>query len=113
MDSMCRLTTDVLWTASPRLRRLTRDSVSKIYYTLLGSFAVWGCIALQLAQPLTLIKLGAVNAGFISAFSASHLLIVNRRLLPEPLRPPRWRQVGLLLCTLFYGFFIVQWLLRL
>jgi hypothetical protein len=113
MDSMCRLTTDVLWTASPAVRRLARDSVSKIYYTLLGSFAVWGCIALQLAQPLTLIKLGAVNAGFISAFSASHLLIVNRRLLPEPLRPPRWRQVGLLLCTLFYGFFIMQWLLRL
>jgi hypothetical protein len=109
---MCRLTTDLLWTASPRARRLAGDSVRRIYYTLLGIFALWACIALQLAQPLTLIKLGAVNAGFISAFAASHVLVVNRRLLPEALRPPAWRQAGLLLCTLFYGFFIVQWLLR-
>ncbi len=113
VDSVCRLTTDVLWTASPGVRNLVRGSVSRIYYSLLMAFTVWACIALQLAQPLTLIKLGAVNAGFISAFSAMHVLIVNRRLLPAPLRPPIWRQVGLALCTLFYGFFIVQWLRRL
>ncbi len=113
VDSMCRLTTDVLWTASPAVRRLARDSVSRIYYSLLCAFTIWACIALQLATPLTLIKLGAVNAGFISAFSATHLLIVNRRFLPPALRPSLWRQVGLALATLFYGFFLVQWLIRL
>ncbi len=107
-DSLVRLTTDVIWTAMPGARRLARDSVSRIYYSLLAIFAVWACITLGRAQPMTLILLGANSAAFISAFSATHVLIVNRRLLPKELQPPMWRQAALVAATLFYSFFIIM-----
>ena len=65
---------------------------------------------------MTLILLGANSAAFISGFSATHVLIVNRRLLPKELRPPMWRQAALVAATLFYAFFSLQsftrWLLK-
>lgn len=45
-------------------RKWARDDVRKIYYSVLALFMLWGCIALGLAQPLTLIIIGANMAGF-------------------------------------------------
>jgi len=33
------------------------------------------------------------------------ILLVNRRFLPQAVRPARWREAALLLCTVFYAFF--------
>ena len=54
--------TDILWTASPRLRR-TGD-VRRVYYGVLAAFAVWGCIGLNLAPVLD----PTLNADFASSF---------------------------------------------
>jgi hypothetical protein len=35
-----------------------------------------------------------------------HLLYVNTRLLPPPLRPPLWRRAALVGVAIFYGFFV-------
>jgi hypothetical protein len=43
------------------------------------------------------------------------IFLVNRRFLPAAVRPPLWREAGLLLCSGFYAFFayfVVRDLLR-
>ena len=77
VDGLPRATTDIMWAASPRLRK-TGD-VRIVYYGVLAAFAVWGCIALNLARPLTLIIIGANAAAVIFVFESIHTVVVNRR----------------------------------
>ena len=77
-----------------------------MYYTVLGMLVVWGLIAMQLAQPIVLLQLGANVAGAIFVIAAPHLLYINTRLLPPHVRPPLWRRAALVVMTLFYGFFV-------
>lgn len=95
-------------TGNPWARKWAGDDVRKIYYSVLGLFMLWGCIALGLAQPLTLIIIGANMAGLILMISSLHLVVVNRTLLPPELRASHWREMVLLGSMLFYGFFVVQ-----
>ena len=69
-------------------------------------FAIWGCIGLNLARPITLIIIGANAAAFIFVIESVHTLVVNRKFLPHELRPPLWREGCLVACTLFYGTFL-------
>jgi uncharacterized protein YhhL (DUF1145 family) len=103
VDGVPRAITDILWSGSPAVRRWRGGDVRAVYYGVLAAFAVWGCIALNLARPLTLIIIGANVAGLIMVFVSVHTLIVNRTLLPRELRAPRWREAVLALCALFYG----------
>jgi hypothetical protein len=103
VDGLPRATTDIMWAASPRLRK-TGD-VRIVYYGVLVAFAVWGCLALNLARPLTLIIIGANAASVIFVFESIQTLVVNRRVLPRELRPPLWREACLVLCAVFYGTF--------
>jgi hypothetical protein len=103
VDGLPRAITDTLWSASPAFRR--RFDVRVIYYGVVASFAIWGCIALNLARPLTLIIIGANAAAVIFVVEAVHTLIVNRLFLPSELRPALWREACLVLCALFYGTF--------
>jgi len=66
---------------------------------------LWGIIALRLAQPIVLLKVGANVAGVVLIVASLHLLYVNTRLLPEHVRPPMWRRAALVATALFYGFF--------
>jgi uncharacterized protein YhhL (DUF1145 family) len=103
IDGLPRATTDMLWSASAAARR--RKDIRRVYYAVVAAFAIWGCIALNLAQPLTLIIIGANIAGANMVFLSLHTLRVNRRFLPAELRPPLWREATLVACTLFYGIF--------
>ena len=105
VDGLPRGTTDILWAASPRLRR-TGD-IRKVYYGVLLVFAVWGSVALNLARPITLIIIGANAAAFIFIVESLHTLVVNRMFLPRELRAPLWREGCLILCALFYGSFVL------
>jgi hypothetical protein len=107
-DSFVRVVTDIWWNGNPLARKWAGDDVRKIYYTVLLLFMLWGFVALRLAQPLTLIIIGANMAGLVLALSSLHLIAVNRKLLPPELRAPRWREFVLILSALFYGFFVVQ-----
>ena len=111
VEGLPRSITDMLWTASPRLRR--SGDVRPIYYVVVAVFALSGCIAINLARPLTLIIIGANAAGFTFIVESLHTLIVNRRFLPRELQPPLWREACLVLCALFYGAFFSIAMIRL
>ena len=107
VDGLPRAITDILWTSSPVVRRWRGGDVRAIYYSVMAVFAVWGCVALNLAQPLTLIIIGANVAGFTFVLESLHTLVVNRKFLPPALRPALWREASVILCAIFYGVLVV------
>jgi hypothetical protein len=107
MDFIPRSLTDLLWTSNPRVRAWAGGDIRKVYYTILVVFVVWGCIAINLAQPFILILLGAFAAGFIMTVASIHVWYINRKFLPKEYQAPAWRQALLWAMALFYGFFTV------
>jgi hypothetical protein len=105
-EGYVRMITDIGWTGSARIRAWSGGDVRRVYYAILFVFAIWGCIALNLAQPFLLIQIGANAAGLIFIFLSIHTIVVNRKFLPAEIRPALWREVALVLCALFFGFFV-------
>lgn len=105
MDALSRMLTDIAWTGSRRVRALWGGDVRRVYYTLLGIIVVWGLIALKLVQPILLVQISANVGGIVFVIAGLHLLYVNTRLLPAPLRPGLGPRLGLVALVLFYGFF--------
>jgi len=103
VDGLPRAVTDIVWSASGRARAVRGGDVRSVYYGVVVLFALWGMVALNLAQPLTLILVGANVAGFIFVLVSIHTLVVNRALLPRALRPPLWREAALVATATFYG----------
>ena len=108
MEALIRALTDMMWTASTRVRRAAGGDVRKVYYAVLTAVVVWGLIALRLVQPIALLLIGANVAGVAFVLTSLHLLYVNTTLLPPALRPPAWRRVALVVMALFYAVF--SWL---
>ena len=78
-------------------------------------FSIWGVIVIRSASPFQLFKILANMAGIVLMIAGVQIFIVNRRFLPRALRPPAWREAGLLVCSAFYAFFayfVVRDLLR-
>ena len=68
-------------------------------------FSVWGIFVIRSASPFQLFKILANMAGIVLMIAGVQIFLVNRRFLPPAVRPPRWREAGLLLCSAFYAFF--------
>lgn len=113
VDGIVRLATDVLWTASPRVRAATRGDIRKLYYGLLILYALWGCFAIHLSQPVMLLKISANVAGVVLVVAGLHVLWLNGTLLPREVRSPLWQRAGVGLGVAFYGFFSVMNLVQL
>jgi hypothetical protein len=107
MDLLPRTVTDILWTSNPGVRNWAKGDVRKIYYTTLVIFVIWGCIAINLAQPFILILLGAFMAGLMMTIYGIHTSIVNRKFLPPEIQAPLWRDITLWVFSGFFGFFTV------
>jgi hypothetical protein len=105
LEAMVRSTTDILWTGSRRIRAWRGGDVRAVYYGVLAVVVVWGILAMRLAQPIFLLKVGANVAAVVLVIAPLHLLYVNTKLLPPALRPPAWRRAALVFTALFYGFF--------
>jgi hypothetical protein len=108
LEGMVRSITDILWTGSRRVRSWRGGDVRTVYYTVLAAVVVWGIVALNMAQPIILLQVGANVAGVVFIISSIHLLYLNMTLLPVELRPPMWRRVMLVAMAMFYGFFVVM-----
>jgi hypothetical protein len=104
-DLLVRTITDLTWTSSERARRWTAGRAAVIYYGVLAVFSCWAVYTMRLAGPFVLFKVMANMAGFVMAFAGVQVLIVNRRFLPPALRPSLYRELLLVLCVCFYGFF--------
>lgn len=107
VDGLPRTVTDAIWVS----RSSREGDVRKVYYGVLAAFALWGCVAMNLAQPLTLVAIGGNVASLTLTLAAVHTLILNRRLLPRELRPSVWREGAVVLCAIFYGSFVAAALL--
>ena len=112
MDLLPRTVTDILWTSNPGVRRWANGDVRKVYYSTLVAFVVWGCIAINLAQPFVLILLGAFVAGLMMSIYGVQVWYVNRKFLPPEVQAPAWRQAALLLFSAFFGFFTIVVILQ-
>ena len=108
MEALIRALTDMMWTASSRVRHIARGDVRRVYYAVLTMVVIWGLIALRLVQPIALLLIGANVAGVAFVITSLHLLRLNTTLLPVALRPPLWRRVTLVAMSLFYAVF--SWL---
>jgi hypothetical protein len=105
VEAMTRSVTDILWTGSVKVRAWRGGDVRAVYYAVLTAVAIWGMIALRLAQPIVLLQIGANIAGAVFIIASLHLLYINTRLLPAELRPSLGRRVALVGMALFYAFF--------
>jgi hypothetical protein len=106
LEAMVRSITDILWTGSARVRTWRGGDVRAVYYTVLAVVVAWGIVAMRLAQPIVLLKLGANAAGLVFVVASLHLLYINTRLLPPHVRPPTWRRAALIVTAIFYGVFV-------
>lgn len=113
IDGFVRLATDVLWTSSERIRNATRGDIRKVYYALLIFYAVWGCVAMRLAQPAMLLKISANIAGVVFVVAALHVLHTNKTLLPKEVQSPFWQRLLVGFGALFYAGFTVMNLIHL
>jgi hypothetical protein len=104
-DIVVRTITDALWMASPRAREGKRG-IRGIYYSLLFLFSIWGILVIRMASPFQLFKILANMAGLVMLVAGIQIFLVNRRFLPRAVRPPLWRELGLLACSAFYAFFV-------
>ncbi len=111
-DGYVRMITDIAWTGSARVRGWSGGDVRKIYYTVLIVFAFWGAVALQMTAPFMLIVLGANMAGLMFVFMGIHTVYVNRKFLPKEIQAPLWREVLVVLSSLFFAFFVTVILLN-
>ncbi|PYN30069.1 MAG: hypothetical protein DME01_28575 [Candidatus Rokuibacteriota bacterium] len=112
MDLLPRTVTDILWTSNAGVRRWAKGDVRRVYYSTLVVFVIWGCIAINLAQPFVLILLGAFVAGLMMSIYGVQVWYVNRKFLPKELQAPRWRQAALLLFSAFFGFLTIVVILQ-
>jgi hypothetical protein len=103
-DILVRTVADAVWMASPH-ESAGRYGIRTLYYGTLVLFSLWAMIALNVATPFQLFKVLANMAGVVLAIAGVQVLIVNRRFLPRAVRPSRWREAALLLCSAFYAFF--------
>jgi hypothetical protein len=101
-DQIARRWTDVLWTASRRVKRMGSDRVKYLYYSIMGVYAVWGLFVLWRLPALEIAKIGAVLGNVALGFSALHALYANRVLLPRALQPHWVLQVGVALTGVFF-----------
>ncbi len=111
LEATVRSLTDMLWSASGRLRAWRGGDVRVVYSGVLLVVVGWGLFALGLSQPIVLLQLAANVAGLVMTLAPLHILRVNTTLLPAALRPSRARQAMLCAMALFYGTFVWLWLM--
>lgn len=109
VDDFARRWTDILWSGSRRIRTMLKDhQVKNVYYTILFVYVFWTFIVttifLSFGNAPTLMVTVIANFNNIAlAVTAFHILWINCRLLPEPLRPAWYCRVGIASCGLFYS----------
>jgi len=111
VDLVVRQSTDMLWFASPGIRKWAKEDIRKIYYGLLIVFVIWGLMYVNITLPIIIFAVSANIANFTMALSALLTIRLNRKVLPKEFRPPVWREVVLVLNIAFFGFFFSMFFL--
>lgn len=101
-DGLVRRWVDVIWTASPRLRKWAPEDIRKLYFMVLVCWAAFGAIMLPL-NPQALLHISTLIMNYALAFSCWHALAVNLILLPRELRPNWFIRIALASAGLFFA----------
>jgi hypothetical protein len=107
-EALVRNFTDSVHATSPRLRRLLEGDPRKFYYPYMLLVLAVIAVALHLAVPVQLVQNSANISNFGALIFPFMLMYLNSR-LPRAARPRPWHYVLLVLNTLFFGFFFVNW----
>lgn len=108
VDDVARRWTDIIWSGSTKVRENWRDSqVRYIYYFILGMYVVWSYVVQTIFlyfgdAPAVMVTTIANFNNLAIGMTAFHILWINRTLLPRPLRPRWYQQLGIASCGLFY-----------
>jgi hypothetical protein len=100
IDYTSRLAADVLKTTY-----LPAASESRMYFRLVWGMVALGCVILLagVSQPMTLLVISASTAGTMMCIYSALLIVLNRRLLPAPIRIGGARTAALVWSTLLFG----------
>jgi hypothetical protein len=112
VDLVVRQSTDMVWFASERARKLAKLDIRRIYYLFLAVFMIWGCLFINIAVPLVVLAISANIANFTMALSAVLTIRLNRKFLPKEFRPSLWRELLLVGSLLFFGFFFLIFVVK-
>ncbi len=104
VDYTSRLAADVL-----KVSYLRRVSESRIYFALVWGLVLIGVVVLLggFDQPLVLLVISACVGGLMMFLYSGLLLLVNRKFLPERVRPRGIRVIALIWGVLLFGVFSV------
>ncbi|GIF66410.1 iron transporter [Asanoa ishikariensis] len=104
VDYTSRLAADVL-----KVSYLRRVSESRIYFALVWGLVLIGVLVLVggFDQPLVLLVISACVGGLMMFLYSGLLLLVNRKFLPERVRPRGIRVIALIWGVLLFGVFSV------
>jgi hypothetical protein len=109
VDDVARRWTDILWSGSRRVRNQLNDHQARgVYYTILLAYVIWTFITASIFlrwpdAPKVMVTVIANFNNLALAFTSFHILRINCTLLPKPLRPRWYSQVGIACCGLFYS----------
>jgi hypothetical protein len=103
IDGFVRRWVDVFWTSSKRLREVDASKIRVLYFAVLGVYAVVSlCMLAWIAEPAKLLQIAGFVYNFALGFSCWHVLAINTRLMPEPLRPGWLSRLGLILVGIYF-----------
>lgn len=103
IDGFVRRWVDVFWTSSKRLREVDASKIRVLYFAVLGVYAVVSlCMLAWIAEPSKLLSIAGFVYNFALGFSCWHVLVINTRLMPEPLRPGWLSRAGLVLVGIYF-----------
>ena len=105
-DTLARTITDIVWLKTHWKGGSRFANLRFLYFGVLAIYTAWGVMAVGLVPPLALFKIMANLGAPVMILGGIHLLLVNRRFLPLELRPSRIRELMIVLCVLFYAFFL-------
>jgi hypothetical protein len=120
VDNIARRWTDAVWSGLSSLQHLDAHRVKIIYYAFAGAYVVAGVAVLTFFPKLsggTMMQIAGNMANLGITMTIFQTLYVNRRFLPQSMRPSLLKQGALILSGLFFltmfGFVFQQKLLPL
>ncbi|GAA1848532.1 hypothetical protein GCM10009687_13270 [Asanoa iriomotensis] len=104
VDYTSRLAADVL-----KVSYLRRVSESRIYFALVWGLVLIGVVVLLggFDQPLVLLVISACVGGLMMFLYSGLLLLINKKFLPERVRPRGVRVIALIWGVLLFGVFSI------
>jgi hypothetical protein len=109
LELLTRNFTEAAFVINPKLREFAKGDPRRIYYPFMLVLIILIGLVIHIALPGQLLLFSGNAANFASTIFPLAILYLNRK-LPKPAKPTWWSYLVLILNTLFFGFFFVNFL---